>query len=156
MWSSWRILYFLMRCFFFWFVCCVARSDTSDGIYNILQTTAISRTRYLQIIAITRNYEIPPSNGFFKTIVFYCKDVWLNIMQVQTTWNSCIQLLEKSRRKKMCTRQSRKVIWDIVNRPFFNTLAVEPTFVAFLQHSQTYIRPWSLVHDSNFFEKQWI
>ena len=34
-------------------------------------------------------------------------------------------------RKKMCTRQSRKVIWDMINTLFLTTVAVEPTFVAF-------------------------
>ena len=38
-----------------------------------------------------------------------------------------------------CTRQSRKVIWDMINTLFLTTVAVEPTFVTFLQHSQTYI-----------------
>ena len=33
---------------------------------------------------------------------------------------------------KMCTRQSRKVIWDMINILFLTTVAVEPTFVAFL------------------------
>ena len=33
---------------------------------------------------------------------------------------------------KMCTRQSRKVIWDMINTLFLTTVAVEPTFVAFL------------------------
>ena len=33
--------------------------------------------------------------------------------------------------RKMCTRQSRKVIWDMRNT-LFPTVAVEPTFVAFL------------------------
>ena len=37
----------------------------------------------------------------------------------------------------MCTRQSRKVIWDIINTLFLTTVAVKPTFVAFLQRSQT-------------------
>ena len=34
--------------------------------------------------------------------------------------------------KEMCTRQSRKVIWDMINTLFVTTEAVEPTFVAFL------------------------
>ena len=38
----------------------------------------------------------------------------------------------------MCTRQSRKIIWDMINRLFLTTVAVEPTFVAFLSHSQTH------------------
>ena len=33
---------------------------------------------------------------------------------------------------KMCTRQSRKVIWDMINTLFLTTVAVEHTFVAFL------------------------
>ena len=39
---------------------------------------------------------------------------------------------------KICTRQSRKVVWDMFNTLFLTTVAVEPTFVAFLYHSQTY------------------
>ena len=39
---------------------------------------------------------------------------------------------------KMCMRQSRKVICDMIDTLFLTTLAVEPTFVAFLQHSQTH------------------
>ena len=76
--------------------------------------------------------EISPSNGFFKTIGFYCKDMWLNIIQVQTTSNALYSCFKKNRRKKMCTRQSRKVIWNIINTLSFDTVAVEPTFVAFL------------------------
>ena len=34
--------------------------------------------------------------------------------------------------EKMCTRQSRKVIWDMINTLFLTTVAVEPAFVAFL------------------------
>ena len=32
---------------------------------------------------------------------------------------------------KMCTRQSRKVLWDMINTLFLTAVAVEPTFVAF-------------------------
>ena len=39
---------------------------------------------------------------------------------------------------KMCTRQSRKVLWDMIDTLFLTTVAVEPTFVAFHQHSQTH------------------
>ena len=33
---------------------------------------------------------------------------------------------------KLCTRQSRKVIWDMINTLVPDTVAVEPTFVALL------------------------
>ena len=33
---------------------------------------------------------------------------------------------------KMCTRQSRKVIWDMIDTLFLTTVAVESTFDAFL------------------------
>ena len=41
---------------------------------------------------------------------------------------------EKGCRKKVCTRQSRMVIilWDMTNTLFLTTVAVKPTFVAFL------------------------
>ena len=32
---------------------------------------------------------------------------------------------------KVCTPQSRKAIWDMLNTLFLTTVAVEPTFVAF-------------------------
>ena len=38
----------------------------------------------------------------------------------------------------MCMRQSRKVIWDIINTLFVTTVAVEATSVAFLAN----ICPW--------------
>ena len=51
----------------------------------------------------------------------------------------CIQLFRESLSRIKCTRQSRKVIWHMINTLFLTTVAVEPTFVTFLQHSQTYI-----------------
>ena len=53
---------------------------------------------------------------------------------------------------KMCTRQSRKVIWDMINTLFL-AAAVEPTFAAFLYYSQTYVQASRTIF-SNFFEKQ--
>ena len=50
-----------------------------------------------------------------------------------------IQLFRESLSRIKCTRQSLKVIWDMINTLFLTTVAVEPTFVTFLQHSQTYI-----------------
>ena len=43
-----------------------------------------------------------------------------------------IQLFRERLSEKMCTRQSRKVIWDMISTRFLTTVAVEPTFVAFL------------------------
>ena len=42
-----------------------------------------------------------------------------------------IQLFRERLSEKMCTRQPRKVIWDMINTLFRTTIAVEPTFVAF-------------------------
>ena len=44
----------------------------------------------------------------------------------------CIQLFRERLSQKLCTRQSRKVIWDMINILVLDTVAVEPTFVAFL------------------------
>ena len=46
-----------------------------------------------------------------------------------------IQLCTAISRKvvgKMCTQQSQKVIWDMINTLFLMTVPVEPTFAAFL------------------------
>ena len=56
-----------------------------------------------------------------------------------------LQLFRERLSEKMCTRQSRKVTWDMINALLIrDTIAVEPTFVAFFYHSQTY-GPWPLV-----------
>ena len=43
-----------------------------------------------------------------------------------------IQLFRERLSEEMRTRQSRNVIWDMINTLFVTTEAVEPTFVAFL------------------------
>ena len=52
-----------------------------------------------------------------------------------------IQLFRERLSEKMCTRQSRKVIWDMSNTLLLTPapVAVESTFVAFLYHSQKYV-----------------
>ena len=60
---------------------------------------------------------------------------------------------EKSCRKKMCTRQSRMAIWDMINTLFLTTVAVEPTFVAFFSTSKR-MSMASRAILSNFFEEQ--
>ena len=61
-----------------------------------------------------------------------------------------IQLFRERFSEKMWKRQPQKVIWDMINTLFPNAVAVEPTFVAFLQHSQTYVHAIL----SNFFEEE--
>ena len=43
-----------------------------------------------------------------------------------------IQLIRERLSEKICTRQSQMAIWDMTNTLFLATVAVEPTFVAFL------------------------
>ena len=43
-----------------------------------------------------------------------------------------IQLFRERLSKKLFTRHSQKVIWDMINTLVLETVAVEPTFVAFL------------------------
>ena len=52
---------------------------------------------------------------------------------------------------KKCTRQSRKVIWDMINTLFLTTVAVEPTFVVFLALAN--ISPWPPVSFLQIFLK---
>ena len=51
---------------------------------------------------------------------------------LRATYKVCIQLFRERLSEKRCTRQSRKVIWDMINTLFLMTVVVEPTFVAFL------------------------
>ena len=70
-------------------------------------------------------------------------DTLFDSCQLTITWMStrmstiklnidCIQLFRERLSEKMCMGQSRKVIWDMINTLFLTTVAVEPTFVAFL------------------------
>ena len=65
-----------------------------------------------------------------------------------------IQLFWGRLSAKLCTRQSGKVIWDMINTLFLTTVAVEPTFVAFPYHSKTHFHGLSLPILSNFFEQR--
>ena len=58
---------------------------------------------------------------------------WREILAIVALIHKCLySYFDKEWRKKKCTRQSRKVIWDMINTLFLTTVAVEPTFVAFL------------------------
>ena len=63
---------------------------------------------------------------------------------------SCKQLFRERLVEKMCTRQSRKLVWDMINTLFVTTVAVEPTFVVFQWHLRTYVRGLSC-HSFKFF-----
>ena len=56
----------------------------------------------------------------------------LAIFNDKATASRCIQLFLGRLSEKMCTRQSRKVLWDMINTLFLTTVVVEPTCVAFL------------------------
>ena len=54
--------------------------------------------------------------------------------EIQGKWNivrGIGVLLYIQLSQKLCTQQSRKVIWDIINTLVLDSAAVEPTFVAF-------------------------
>ena len=65
-----------------------------------------------------------------------------------------IQLFQERLSQKLCTRQSRKVIWDMINTLVLDTVAVEPTFVvSFSPRKHTSMASRAILW--NFFEKQW-
>ena len=64
----------------------------------------------------------------------------MTFFQLPTVFFICIQLFRERLSEKMCTRQSPQKIWDMINTWFLTTAAVEHTFVAFLEHSQRYVR----------------
>ena len=65
-----------------------------------------------------------------------------------------IQLFRERLSEKLCTRQSRKVIWDMINTLFLTTVAVKTNLFTFLWHSRTYVRGLPCQISSNFFEEQ--
>ena len=80
---------------------------------------------------------------------FLCSVVWWRV-------DSCnhIQLFRERLSQKLCTRQSWKVIWDMINTLVLDTVAVEPTFVvSFSPRRHTSMASRAILW--NFFEKQW-
>ena len=79
----------------------------------------------------------------------------IHMIEPECNWKYCIQLFRERLSEKLCTRQSRKAIWDMINTLFLTTVAVEPTFVAFLSLALANTFPWPFVPIvSNFFEKK--
>ena len=76
---------------------------------------------------------------------------FLNMPETELAY-SAYSYISRRLSEKMCTRQSRKVIWDKINTLFL-TVTVGPTFVAFLYYSQTYVQASRTIL-SNFFETQ--
>ena len=73
-------------------------------------------------------------------VSFVKTNEYVNIVRKHFPWWSLfiIQLFREGLWEKMCTRQCRKVMWDMINTLFLTTVAVEPTFVAFYWHSPTH------------------
>ena len=70
-------------------------------------------------------------------VCVHLKINWRN--QCYKCLTAYIQLFRERLSEKMCTRQPRKVIWDIINILFLTTVVVKPTFVPFHQHSWAYV-----------------
>ena len=94
--------------------------------------------------------------AFLKLLDFIVKiSMWLNIMQVQTTWNSCIHLFrERSSEKNVHATIPKGDMGYNQYTVFFWHCSCR-TYVCCFSLALANILPWSLVHDSNFFEKQW-
>ena len=65
-----------------------------------------------------------------------------------------IQSFRESLSEKMCTRQFRNVIWDMINTLFLTTVAAEPTFCYFPLAIANITSQTSRAIFSNFFEEQ--
>ena len=71
----------------------------------------------------------------FASIFFVtdCKELELSQSALTDQFFNFLNLIgKKGLSDKMWTQQSRQVIWDMINTLFLTTVAVEPTFVAFL------------------------
>ena len=67
--------------------------------------------------------------------------------------NNCVQLFQESLAAKMCTRQSRKVIWDMINTLFL-TLWLSKLLLLLSFSTREHTSADSRVILSNFFEEQ--
>ena len=56
-----------------------------------------------------------------------------------------IQLFWERLTEKMCSRQPRKVIWDMINTLFWTTVAVEPLYFCCFPLALMNICPWPIV-----------
>ena len=65
-----------------------------------------------------------------------------------------IQLFRERLSEKMCTRQSRKVIWDMINTPVFLTLQLSNLLLLPTFSTRRHMSTASPAILSNFFEKQ--
>ena len=55
------------------------------------------------------------------------KGIWVRFLVL----SKALQLFRERLSEKMCSRQYRKVIWDMIDTLFLTTVAVEPTFATF-------------------------
>ena len=88
-------------------------------VHSDVSYTHINSDIDLKILRVKQRYQLTVIMHFSATILSWQLHVYTAISR-------------KVVGKKMCTRQSRKVIWDMINTLFLTTVAVEPTFVAFL------------------------
>ena len=118
-----------------------------DMINTLLLTTVAVEPTFVTFLQHSQTYisGLPYDSFKFLWKIVHLKSPTIPFRIVACTFsdnlsqNSCIQLFRESLSRIKCTRQSRKVIWDMINTLLLTTVAVEPTFVTFLQHSQTYI-----------------
>ena len=109
----------------------ISKTFCSMGVINVFRSlcnkqrfayvaSACSLQWFISICLINSIWLL--SISFFLLVIFNDK----------TTASRCIQLFLDGLWERVCMRQSRKVIWDMINTLFLTTVAVEPTFVAFL------------------------
>ena len=79
-------------------------------------------------------FKEPPIISYKKGKLWQTTCLRPKILNVNTRFHAGIYtaIFRERLSQKLCTRQSRKVIWDMINTLVPNTVAVEPTFVALL------------------------
>ena len=71
------------------------------------------------------------SATFAEAVERFNSNIPYNGLLHAVTQDVSIQLFQERLLEKMCTRESRKVMWDMIDTLFLTTVSVEPTFVAF-------------------------
>ena len=101
-----------------------------------LLTPSMKRNAISVLFTCKNGTNIP--TAFMKTFAFlsdferHCNSSYGKRFMSEISNKRRLQLFRERLSEKQCTRQSRKVIWDMINTLVRDTLAVEPLFVAFL------------------------
>ena len=110
--------------------------------------------RYNEVLRITNDFLYPSHSKIYEKKPRYSEHILpVSWPFVNSRFHCSIQLFRERLTGEMCTRQSRKVIWDMINTLFVTTEAVELLLLlSFSTRKHMSVASCTIL--SNFFEEQ--